>query len=54
MGPSVAKELMFTARVFNGAEASKVRLNVYSVLLFNLLHFRSVPAAPSDSVVLKC
>ena len=27
MGPSVAKELMFTARVFNGAEASKVRLN---------------------------
>ena len=26
MGPSVAKELMFTARVFNGAEASKVRL----------------------------
>ena len=30
MGPSVAKELMFTARVFNGAEASKVRLNVKS------------------------
>ena len=27
VGPSVAKELMFTARVFNGAEASKVRFD---------------------------
>ena len=25
VGPSVAKELIFTARIFNGAEASKVR-----------------------------